>query len=59
MSDLGVAEASGELEIDRAHRRLAKEHHPDRGGSPVRMSEINAARDQGLAMRKAEREGRP
>lgn len=36
-------------EIEAAHRRLAMKHHPDRGGDADRMSDINAARDQGLA----------
>lgn len=35
-------------QITDAHRRLAMKHHPDRGGDPDRMSDINAARDQGL-----------
>lgn len=32
-------------QIDRAYRRLASEHHPDRGGNEAMMSRINAARD--------------
>lgn len=40
------------IEIIKAqHRRLAADHHPDRGGDADRMSEINAARDRGLAER--------
>lgn len=35
-------------EIDRAHRKLAMQHHPDRGGDNEMMSRINRARDQGL-----------
>jgi len=31
-----------------AHRRLAMEHHPDRGGDSQQMASINEARDQGL-----------
>lgn len=40
------------IEVIKAqHRRLASEHHPDRGGDASRMAEINAARDKGLAER--------
>ena len=35
-------------EIEKAHRRLAKEHHPDRGGEHARMARINTARETGL-----------
>lgn len=33
--------------IDVAHRRLAMQHHPDRGGDTETMSRINRARDMG------------
>ena len=36
------------VDIERAYRRLASIHHPDRGGSADRMAEINAARDEAL-----------
>lgn len=40
---LGVAKnASGE-EIKRAYRRLAQQHHPDKGGSQDKFKEINEA----------------
>lgn len=32
-------------EIDAAYQRLAREHHPDRGGDTHTMARINAARD--------------
>jgi hypothetical protein len=32
-------------DVQRAYMRLAMEAHPDRGGSPERMSEMNVARD--------------
>jgi hypothetical protein len=32
-------------QIDEAHRRLASQHHPDRGGDTNEMARINAARD--------------
>ncbi|MNX74673.1 hypothetical protein D3C86_1061190 [compost metagenome] len=35
-------------DIERAYRRLAGIHHPDRGGDAARMVEINRARDQAL-----------
>lgn len=31
--------------VDDAYKRLAKLHHPDRGGSEAKMSELNKARD--------------
>lgn len=34
--------------IEAAYRRLAREAHPDTGGSHAAMSRLNAARDQGL-----------
>ena len=34
--------------VDAAYRELAKIHHPDRGGSHDRMTEINQARAQAL-----------
>lgn len=35
-------------EIERTYRRLASEHHPDRGGNEDRMARINRARDIGM-----------
>lgn len=32
-------------QVTEAYRRLAMEHHPDRGGSEAEMSRLNAARD--------------
>ena len=34
-------------EIDEAHRRLAMQNHPDRGGNTEKMAAINRARDTG------------
>lgn len=45
---LGVNSKASREEIDTAYRRLAHEHHPDRGGSHDAMARINAARDQAL-----------
>lgn len=43
---LGVGANASKDEIDRAYKRLAAEHHPDRpGGDEQRMARINAARD--------------
>ena len=42
---LGVKESDTEKEITRAYRKLAKEHHPDSGGSEERFKEISAAYD--------------
>src|SRR3954469_6448660 len=42
---LGVKESDTDKEITRAYRKLAKEHHPDSGGSEERFKEISAAYD--------------
>lgn len=47
---LGVSATASDDEIERAYRRLAAQHHPDRGGDAETMARINAARD---AMRAA------
>jgi hypothetical protein len=39
-------------QVEHAYRRLAAQHHPDRGGDPHTMSRINAARDA-LSQREA------
>lgn len=43
---LGVPEDANVAQVDAAYRRLAAEHHPDRGGSAAKMAEINRARDE-------------
>lgn len=42
---LGVPPDASLTQIQQVHRELAQIHHPDRGGSVIRMAEINAARD--------------
>lgn len=42
---LGVRHDATQDEIDQAYRRLASEHHPDKGGDEQRMMRINAARE--------------
>lgn len=42
---LGVKDSDTDKEITRAYRKLAKEHHPDSGGSEERFKEISAAYD--------------
>lgn len=44
---LGVEADATVFEIDRAYRDLAKDAHPDRGGSDERMTRLNVAREQG------------
>jgi hypothetical protein len=41
---LGVPRGAGPEAMQRAYRALASQHHPDKGGDPARMAEINAAR---------------
>lgn len=42
---LGVKESDTDKEITRAYRKLAKEHHPDSGGSEERFKEVSTAYD--------------
>ncbi|WP_018261905.1 DEAD/DEAH box helicase family protein [Methylobacterium sp. WSM2598] len=45
---LGTAPCADEDEVKAAFRRLAREHHPDAGGSHAAMSNINRAYVEGL-----------
>lgn len=40
---LGVSKNASSDEIKRAYRRLAQQHHPDKGGDPKKFKEINEA----------------
>lgn len=42
---LGVSRTASQDEIKRAFRKLASQHHPDKGGDTVRFQEIQAAYD--------------
>ena len=42
---LGVNEQSTSAEITKAFKNLAKQHHPDRGGTQEKFQEINEAHD--------------
>ena len=42
---LGLHPGASKEEITKAYRHLALEHHPDRGGNPEKMVEINVAKD--------------
>lgn len=42
---LGLTSHATREEIDAAYRKLASEHHPDKGGDSQQMARINAARD--------------
>lgn len=46
---LGLQQTATAAEIRDAFNRLAREHHPDRGGSNDRMAEIIRARDEALS----------
>lgn len=38
----------GREDVAARYRQLAAQHHPDRGGDPAKMAEINQARDEAL-----------
>jgi len=40
---LGVSRSADHKEIQKAYRAKAREHHPDKGGKPEKMAEINEA----------------
>lgn len=42
---LGLGANPTRGQVEDAHRRLAMQHHPDRGGDTQQMARINAARD--------------
>lgn len=44
-SILGVDRSANQDEIKRAYRRLAAQHHPDRGGDTAKFQELQAAYD--------------
>lgn len=44
-STLGVGRDASADEIKQAYRRLAREHHPDRGGNTAKFQELQAAYD--------------
>lgn len=56
--ELGLADDAGPEAVRDARRRLAKRHHPDAGGDPVRMQAVNAAAAAALR-RIADRTGPP
>lgn len=45
---LGVMPDASKYEVRAAYRKLAAQHHPDRGGSQSAMAEINVAYQEGL-----------
>ncbi|AWN51596.1 J domain-containing protein [Methylobacterium sp. 17Sr1-1] len=52
---LQAAETATAAEIEAAFRRLARERHPDAGGSHDMMADLNRARAEGLAAAEARR----
>lgn len=45
---LGVPPSASKAEIKLAFRKLAKEHHPDRGGDPKKFQEIQEAYEEAI-----------
>jgi hypothetical protein len=45
LQTLGLDGDASEADIKAAHRRLMKEHHPDKGGDVERAARINAAKE--------------
>ncbi len=45
---LSVSKEATKSEIKKAYQDLAKKHHPDHGGDPAQMSEINVAYQKAL-----------
>lgn len=50
-STLQVPQTASRAEIEAAFRRLARERHPDQGGSDAMMADLNAARAAALKAR--------
>lgn len=48
---LGVTATATVEQINAAYRALARERHPDSGGSDAMMADLNTARDAGLKAR--------
>lgn len=46
LAELDLADPVSPQQIKQQYRRLAMEHHPDRGGSEIRLQRINAAMAQ-------------
>jgi len=42
---LGIPKTASQDEIKKAYRKLASQHHPDKGGDTARFQEIQAAYD--------------
>ncbi len=43
---LGVPRDAVTEQVQSAYRKLASQHHPDKGGDPARMAEINKAYEE-------------
>lgn len=46
---LGVELDTPLAQVEDAYKRLARKYHPDNGGSPEKMTELNVARDRAIA----------
>ena len=59
-ADLGLASDASDRDVKEAYHRLARQHHPDRGGDDIRFKQVSAAYNVlGDPMARARYDARP